>query len=128
MKKTSKYILFFAVFFLSFFLVGCEKSTGWTINAMLNNQTKETAYLWIGESNKPNVTDQVAPGQFKMISVHFEGREGDGKAYFDDRLRVHASKDGVNELFKDDPWISNNYEAGKTMYIRWSGTGFKIDY
>lgn len=128
MKLKAKILFMFLFVFPLFFLTGCEKGTDFSLYAMLNNQSQEPYYLWIGESTKPQPSDLVAPGQFRTVSLGLSGREGDGKQYFDDNVRMHVSKDGKTQLKEKYQHVNYNYVAGKTMYVRWSGSDFGIDY
>ncbi len=128
MKTKLKLLLLSLLFLPVFLLTGCEKGTDFSLYAMLNNQTKEPYYIWVGERSKPEPGDLVAPGQFRTINLGLSGREGDGKQYFDDGIRMHVSKDGSSQLSEKYQHLNYNYDPGKSMYIRWSGSDFSIDY
>jgi hypothetical protein len=128
MKSKTKILLLLLIILPIFFLTGCEKGTDFSLYAMLNNQAKDPYYIWIGESSKPQPSDLVAPGQFRTINLGLSGREGDGKQYFDDTIRMHVSKDGKTQLSEKYQQLNNSYVPGKTMYVRWSGSDFTIDY
>lgn len=128
MKAKVKIFLLFFLALPVLFLAGCEKGTDFSLYAMLNNQAQEPYYLWIGEASKPQPSDLVAPGQFRTINLGLSGREGDGKKYFDDNIRMHVSKDGKTVLSEKSQHLNYNYDPGKSMYIRWSGSDFSIDY
>lgn len=112
-----------------FVLAGCEKNVELTASTMLNNQTKNPVYLWAGEKGKPDSSDLVAPGQFRQLMLSFHGVESDSRGQsFADQIRVHASKDLSSAPNTEVLEMSGEYEAGKTIYVRWLDAGFKLDY
>jgi hypothetical protein len=129
MKKVLNIIIAISIFAaMTIWLSSCEKSARWTVYANITNNTKDAYYLWIDERDKPEPGDKIAPGQFRTISIYFKGYEWDGKAYFDDWLRLHASKDGINQDRETRLPISYNYVVWKSMIIKWTGSIFTVEY
>ena len=128
MKNIFKNFIIIFLLISPIVLSSCEKSANWTVYANINNNTKEKAYLWFWEREKPQPSDLVAPWQFITTSIGFKWYEWDGRAYFSDQIKLHSSKDWVNQDRETVLPIKYDYTAGKSMIIKWTGSIFTIEY
>ncbi len=119
-----------AILFSATALLGCTKTNDRLLNAMLNNQAKENYYIWIGDGSLPQGHSAILPGGFVPEQIGFTTKKEDcedAKEYLEDHIKLHASKDG-KDVKSQTIDLSSEYQPGKTMYIRWDGANFKVDY
>jgi len=109
-------------------LTACDEMT-MSVYSMLNNQSKEPYYLWVGHRRATD-SDFVAIGGFRQISLTLQGKKnyGDVPNQIRDEIKVNASRNLEDPPVTQVFMVQEDYSSGKQFYIRWNGTGFSLDY
>lgn len=109
-------------------LTACDEMT-MTVYSMLNNQSKEPYYLWVGHRRATD-SDFVAIGGFRQISLELNGKKnyGDVPNQIRDEIKVNASRNLEDPPVTQVLMVQEDYSSGKQFYIRWNGSGFTLDY
>jgi hypothetical protein len=100
-----------------------------SVYSMLNNQSKEPYYLWVGHRRATD-SDFVAIGGFRQISLTLQGKKnyGDVPNQIRDEIKVNASRNLEDPPVTQVLMAQEDYSSGKQFYIRWNGAGFSLDY
>jgi hypothetical protein len=99
-----------------------------SVYSMLNNQSKEPYYLWVGHRRATD-SDFVAIGGFRQISLTLQGKNNHGEANdIRDDIKVNASRNLEDPPVTEELSVNEKYDSGKQFYIRWDGKGFSVNY
>jgi hypothetical protein len=109
-------------------LTACHSRKMITVNGMLNNQTKGTAYMWLGHKEKPEPTDLLGPGEFKPIMISLNAyMDDDTVEEIEDLVKANGSNDGTT-VVHDDLSVAKTFTGGGNLYVRWNGSQLSLGY